>query len=163
MVSKCIELGLSCTYNRPRHSNDNAHMEASFRLLKHGHEVLIPESFDSLKHAREWVNEYYNWYNNKHRHSGICFITPQDCYEGKGEAIMAKRNKIMDEFYKTHSEQKNLAEATGKRKYWKMPKNAVVMPFYTKRSKVKNKIRAQKLDSGKCANIGKSDELKLAS
>lgn len=48
MVSKCLELGISCTYNRSRHSNDNAHMEASFRLLKHGHEILIPESFDSL-------------------------------------------------------------------------------------------------------------------
>lgn len=41
MVAKCLELGISCTYNRPRLSNDNAHMEASFRLLKHGHEVLF--------------------------------------------------------------------------------------------------------------------------
>ena len=29
MVAKCLELGISCTYNRPRHSNDNAHMEGS--------------------------------------------------------------------------------------------------------------------------------------
>lgn len=33
MVAKCLDLGIPCTYNRPRHSNDNAHMEASFRLL----------------------------------------------------------------------------------------------------------------------------------
>lgn len=33
IVAKCLDLGIPCTYNRPRHSNDNAHMEASFRLL----------------------------------------------------------------------------------------------------------------------------------
>lgn len=55
MVAKCLELGISCTYNRPRHSNDNAHMEASFRLLKHGHEVAIPQNFDTLSHAELWL------------------------------------------------------------------------------------------------------------
>lgn len=55
MVAKCLELGISCTYNRPKHSNDNAHMEASFRLLKHGHEVAIPQNFDTLSHAELWL------------------------------------------------------------------------------------------------------------
>lgn len=55
MVAKCLELGISCTYNRPRHSNDNAHMEASFRLLKHGHEVATPQNFDTLSHAELWL------------------------------------------------------------------------------------------------------------
>ena len=55
MVAKCLELGISCTYNRPRHSNDNVHMEASFRLLKHGHEVAIPQNFDTLSHAELWL------------------------------------------------------------------------------------------------------------
>lgn len=55
MVAKCLELGISCTYNRQRHSNDNAHMEASFRLLKHGHEVAIPQNFDTLSHAELWL------------------------------------------------------------------------------------------------------------
>ena len=79
MVAKCTELGIECTYNRARHSNDNAHMEASFKLLKHGHEVAIPEAFNTLKHAKNWVEQYYHWYNHNHRHSGICYITPQQC------------------------------------------------------------------------------------
>lgn len=54
---------------------------------------------------------------------------------------MANRNRIMEEFYERHSKQKALAEATGKRKFWKMPEKAVVMLFYSRRSKVKNKIR----------------------
>ncbi len=85
MVAKCLELGISCTYNRPRLSNDNAHMEASFRLVKHGHEIAISQSFDTLSHARAWGDKYYNWYNNIHRHSGICYITPSACFDGKGD------------------------------------------------------------------------------
>jgi len=159
MIAKCLELGISCTYNRPRHSNDNAHMEASFRLLKHGHEIEIPVSFDTLKQARTWVNEYYLWYNNIHRHSGICYITPQQCYECKGAEIMERRNHVIDEFFNTHSKQKKLIEATGRKPFWKMPDKVEVMPFYTKRSKIKNKIRAMKMDSGEYAEVGK----KLAS
>lgn len=117
MVAKCLELGIACTYNRPRHSNDNAHMETSFRLLKHGHEVAIPQSFDTLSQAKEWVNQYYEWYNNIHRHSGICYITPAQCYEGKGESLMVRRNQIIDEFFKEHPEQKKLVEATGRKPY----------------------------------------------
>lgn len=36
MQAACYSLGILCTFNRPRTSNDNAHMEASFKLLKHG-------------------------------------------------------------------------------------------------------------------------------
>ena len=131
MVSKCLELGISCIYNRPTRSNDNAHMEASFRLLKYGHKILIPESFDILELARVWGDSYYDRYNNKHRHSGICYITPKVCYDGNGEELMANGNRIMEEFYERHSKQKAFAETTGKRKFWKMPEKAVVIPFYS--------------------------------
>ena len=135
-------------------------MEASFRLLKHEHEVAIPQSFDTLSQVREWVNQYYEWYNNIHRHSGICYITPSQCYDDKGDEIMLRRNKIIEEFFEKHQKQKTLVKATGKYKNWEMPKNAVVMPFYSKRSKIKNKIRATKMDSGNFANVGKEDILK---
>lgn len=149
MIAKCTELGIECTYNRARHSNDNAHMEASFKLLKHGHEVAIPEAFNTLKHARTWVDQYYHWYNHKHRHSGICYITPQQCYEGKGPGIMKKRNEIIDIYYQQHKDHGLLRDnitSTGKmrRCLWQMPAKVEVMPFYTKRARVKNVIRAKK-------------------
>ena len=161
MVAKCLELGISCTYNRPRHSNDNAHMEASFRLLKHGHEVAIPQSFDTLSQARDWVDKYYDWYNNIHRHSGICYITPSQCFDGKGDEIMSRRNMIIEMFFESHQKQKALVESTGKFKRWRMPKDAVVMPFYSKRSKIKNKIRASKMDSSEFAMVGK-EKMRMA-
>ena len=106
-------------------------MEASFRLLKYGHKILIPESFDILELPRVWGDSYYDRYNNKYRHSGICYITPKVCYDGNGEELMANGNRIMEEFYERHSKQKAFAETTGKRKFWKMPEKAVVMPFYS--------------------------------
>ena len=58
---------------------------------------------------------------------------------------MANRNRIMEEFYERHSKQKALAEATGKKKYWKMPEKSVVMPCYSRRSKVKTKSEDKSL------------------
>lgn len=94
-------------------------MEASFRLLKHGNEVTIPQSFDTLSQARVWVDKYYDWYNNIHRHSGICYITPSQCFDGKGDEMMSRRNMIIEKFFERHQKQKALVESTGKFKRWR--------------------------------------------
>ena len=67
---------------------------------------------------------------------------------------------IIEKFFESHQKQKALVENTGKFKRWQMPKNAVVMPFYSKRSKIKNKIRANKMDSSEFEMIGKEKQLK---
>ena len=73
---------------------------------------------------------------------------------------MCSRNKIIEKFFDSHQKQKVLVETTGKFKRWQMPKNAVVMPFYSKRSKIKNKIRSSKMDSSEFAMVGKEEMLK---
>lgn len=73
---------------------------------------------------------------------------------------MSRRNKNIEKFFESHQKQKALVEATGKFKRWQMPKNTVVMPFYSKRSKIKNKIIAAKMDSSEFAMVGKDQMLK---
>lgn len=147
MQAACYSLGILCTFNRPRTSNDNAHMEASFKLLKHGRVIEIPSYFHSIEHARVWCKGYYDWYNKEHRHSGICYVTPALCFEGKGSEIMEKRNRIIADFYRRHKTldiKRNNAggnRATKKAFIWKMPDKAEVMPFYTKRNKVTKGIK----------------------
>ena len=97
MLAKVTELGITTSYSRPLHSNDNAHMESSFATLKHSHSVPIPKSFSSKTEAQQWVNEFYTWYNGEHLHSGIAYITPNDCHAGKGEQILNRRNQIIAE------------------------------------------------------------------
>ena len=88
MLAKMEALGIVGSYSRPMHSNDNAAMESSFATLKHSHAVPIPKCFESVKQAQEWSDKFYEWYNNSHLHSGIGFITPNDCHNGLGPKII---------------------------------------------------------------------------
>jgi hypothetical protein len=147
MQAACLSLGILCTYNRSRTSNDNAHMESSFKLLKHGKIIEIRAFFESLTHARKWCDEYYNWYNTEHRHSAICYITPENCYRGYGSEIMNKRNKIVQDFYTVHKQNNALRDNAGgtrsekKAHIWRMPTKVDIMPFYTRRKKTMQGIK----------------------
>ena len=95
MLAKITSLGITPSYSRPHHSNDNAFIESSFATLKHCKSIRIPKCFDSIKQASLWVDKFYQWYNTKHLHSGINFITPNDCHQGLGDSIMEQRNEIV--------------------------------------------------------------------
>ena len=95
MLYQCYDLGVQTHYSRPRQSNDNAYIESSFALLKHCHTMPIPKSFKTLEEARSWCEKFYTWYNEKHLHSGICYITPSECHAGQGPAIMERRNEFI--------------------------------------------------------------------
>ena len=94
MIVKMAQLGIQASYSRPLHSNDNAAMESSFATLKHGHSVPIPKAFSSVKDARQWTDKFYHWYNTEHRHSGICYLTPEECHSGRAQEILAQANEI---------------------------------------------------------------------
>ncbi|MGW2435097.1 transposase, partial [Streptomyces sp. NPDC001640] len=64
-----IDLGITRSHSRPRVSNDNPYSESQFRTTKYAADY--PERFDSLAHAREWMDAFTTYYNHDHRHSGI--------------------------------------------------------------------------------------------
>jgi putative transposase len=43
--------------------------EAQFKTLKYRPE--FPGRFESLEHARTHLREFFAWYNEEHRHSGV--------------------------------------------------------------------------------------------
>ena len=55
----------------------------------------IPKSFKTLEEAHSWCEKFYTWYNEKHLHSGIFYITPSKCHAGQGPAIMERRNEFI--------------------------------------------------------------------
>lgn len=94
MKAKLEHLGVTSSYSRPRVSNDNPYSEALFRTLKY--RPQWPSSgFDSLERAREWVHSFVGWYNTKHKHSKINFVTPTERHAGKDGEILAKRERIL--------------------------------------------------------------------
>ena len=95
MKAKLEELGVLPSYSRPRVSNDNPFSEALFRTLKYRPEW--PSSgFASLSEARDWVENFTHWYNNKHRHSKLNFVTPAQRHAGQDREILEKRKVVLE-------------------------------------------------------------------
>ena len=86
-------LGVMSSFSRPRVSNDNPYSESLFRTFKY-RPSYPQEGFVDIDKAREWVLEFVDWYNNKHYHSGLNFVTPSSRHCGQAKAIMANRKKV---------------------------------------------------------------------
>jgi len=129
MLAKREALGITGSYSRPMHSNDNAAMESSFATPKHSHAVPIPKCFKTVKEAQAWVDKFYAWYNNSHLHSGIGFITPKDCHNGLGPKIMARRNDIIAK------------SEIGRKSIYKMTESVSLMSFTTRRKATERNIK----------------------
>jgi putative transposase len=102
MTSKTVtqllaDLGVLQSHSRPHQSNDNPFSEANFKTLKYF--PTFPARFVSIAHAREFVDGFFDHYNNHHRHSGIGLHTPADVHFGRAEAVRAQRQAVLDAAY----------------------------------------------------------------
>jgi putative transposase len=88
-------LGIQSSYSRPRVSNDNPYSEAMFRTLKYRPEYPY-KGFETIEAAREWALRFVNWYNCVHLHSGINFVTPEQCHTGAHLEILKKRKEVYE-------------------------------------------------------------------
>lgn len=93
--AKLDDLGISQSFSRPRVSNDNAYVESFFHTLKYGPTWPV-KGFATLEEARDWVQQFMQWYNHEHRHSKIRFVTPAQRHRGEDTAILAKRKQVYE-------------------------------------------------------------------
>jgi len=91
------DLGVDKSHNRPYTSNDNPFSEAQFKTLKY--RPSYPNRFDDIEHATTWGSGFFAWYNNDHRHSGICMLTPADVHYGRAQQRIAERQAVMNTAY----------------------------------------------------------------
>jgi putative transposase len=96
------DLGITKTHSRPYVSDDNPYSESQFKTLKY--HPLFPRQFGSLEDARSYLQTFFDWYNNKHRHSGIAMLTPKDVHIGKADETIAQRQDVMNKAYLLHPE-----------------------------------------------------------
>tara|TARA_Y100001933_G_C18962147_1_gene548608 strand:- start:43 stop:1107 length:1065 start_codon:yes stop_codon:yes gene_type:complete len=87
------KLGITSSKSRPRVSNDNAYAESVFKTCKYRPDYPY-KGFSSIEHAREWVLEFVCFYNYKHRHSGINYLTPHQRHSGLGQEILNNRKMV---------------------------------------------------------------------
>lgn len=88
--------------SRPRVSNDNPFSESQFKTQKH--QPNYPGKFNDLSHARHWCEEYFDWYNFEHHHSGLAGFTPEQVFTGRYHELTKVKQSALDERYERNPE-----------------------------------------------------------
>ncbi len=107
MISKTVaqllvDLSVSKTHSRPHTSNDNPYSEAQFKTLKY--RPGYPDRFGSLPDARNWANDFFQWYNHHHRHTGLALMTPVAVHTGQANEVTARRRTTLQQAQQQHPE-----------------------------------------------------------
>lgn len=112
MLTTMQRLGVMPSFSRPSVSDDNPYSESLFKTLKYC--PLYPKKpFETVEASNLWVEEFKGWYNTKHLHSGIKFVTPEDRHEGKDKMILEKRKEVYEK-----AKEKNPIRWSGKTRNW---------------------------------------------
>src|ERR1700693_748068 len=91
------DLGITKTHSRPHVSDDNPYSESHFRTLKY--RPGFPERFGSLQDARSFSQEFFAWYNDEHRHSGLGLLSPAVVHYGLAHEAIERRRAVLDAAY----------------------------------------------------------------
>ena len=91
------DLGVTKTHSRPYTSTDNPYSEAQFKTLKY--RPGFPARFTSILEARAFCRQFFPWYNEQHRHSGIGLMTPSTVHHGLAEQTHTARAAVLDAAY----------------------------------------------------------------
>jgi putative transposase len=96
------DLGITKTHSRPHVSDDNPYSESHFRTLKY--RPGFPDRFGCLQDARSFSQEFFSWYNNEHRHSGLGLLSPAVVHYGLAPEAIKQRRAVLDAAYSIHPE-----------------------------------------------------------
>lgn len=97
-----VDLGISKSHNRPHTSNDNPFSEAQFKTMKYRPDY--PNRFADINEAKTWARVFFDWYNQRHYHSGLNLMTPASVHYGQAEAVQQQRQEVMAGVYQVHPE-----------------------------------------------------------
>ena len=80
------DLGVTKSHSRPYVSDDNPYSESQFRTMKYRPE--FPDRFGCIQDSRAFCQQFFQWYNQEHRHSGIGLLTPAMVHFGEAQTIV---------------------------------------------------------------------------
>jgi putative transposase len=75
---------------------------SQFRTLKYCPQ--FPDRFGSIEDGRAFGQEFFRWYNQDHRHSGLGFLTPAVVHVGQADVVRAHRARVLAAAYAAHPE-----------------------------------------------------------
>lgn len=95
-------LGVTCSYSRPRTSDDNPFSESAFRTTKY--HWTMPSFFPTKAEAVGHMDQFMTWYNEDHMHNGLNLLTPAMVHHGRVDQVVAARQSVMAAAYQAHPE-----------------------------------------------------------
>jgi transposase InsO family protein len=122
MLATMQRLGIVPSFSRPRVSDDNAYAESLFRTLKYCPEYPS-KGFESIDGARAWVARFVDWYNERHLHSGIGFVTPAARHLGDDVATLEARRAVY-----ASARERNRARWSRHARPWTRPTIVTLIP-----------------------------------
>jgi putative transposase len=96
------DLSVTKTHSRPYTSNDNPFSESQFRTMKY--RPTFPDRFGCIQDSRAFCKNFFPWYNDHHRHSGIGMMTPAMVHYGLASEVRENRQSVLDAAYRLHPE-----------------------------------------------------------
>jgi putative transposase len=96
------DLGVTKTHSRPSVSNDNPFSEAQFKTMKYRPE--FPDRFGSIEDSRAFCVGFFDWYNNRHYHSGLALLAPTTVHHGNSATVIERRSAVLAAAYAAHPE-----------------------------------------------------------
>jgi len=95
-IKNIFELhGMPQLFARPRTPNDNPFVESAFGTAKTA--PGYPGRFLDREDSVRYFERYFRWYNEEHLHSGIDYVTPQQCHLGLRDQIVADRRARLNQ------------------------------------------------------------------
>ena len=76
-------------FARPRTPNDNPFVESAFSTIKTA--PSYPTRFLDCEDATKYFQRFFAWYNSEHYHSGIDYVSPDQCHRGLRDQIVSQR------------------------------------------------------------------------
>jgi putative transposase len=95
-----VDLEVAKSHSRPYVSDDNPFSEAQFKTLKY--RPSFPDRFGCIEDAQAHCQQFFSWYNDSHRHSGIGLMTPAAVHHGQAKALYQQRANTLDAAFAAH-------------------------------------------------------------
>ena len=70
--------------------------------MKYHSDYLV--RFGSLENALAWARAFFDWYNNKHYHSGLTLMRPSTVHYGQARSVQAQRQRVLEAAYAENRE-----------------------------------------------------------
>jgi putative transposase len=100
LVEFLYSRGIALTTNRPRVSNDNPFSESLFKTVKY--RAGYPRVFKTKLAAMTWFAGFVDWYNTRHLHSALAYLTPQQRRTGQADRLLHLRNQTLSQAKQRH-------------------------------------------------------------